>query len=365
MISLLAALALAPEPFRFVQIPAMVDYNSGLQERALDEAQRLSAGITVSVGFTDASGIAAQARFPTWKYFEQVVGGALDRKISKIRLKIGGGPPPHPSWLALNDGQPWEEPYRPPHGPDNALWKRLVYYKQAVIDRAVTLVQVAKRDPKQVLEIELATEPGKGGSGGPWRGAPGAYGPAVRAYPEGVWDLGFHEELSFECQNLDFRGLPVLSPSFEFQSDETFAQELSSAQSAMGEGWRSKVNVWVVNVYAQAKVGPDGSLEGPLRAFAAKALKARDAIRRTFGQNVPIVVGEYGWTAKSLGVQGRSDAEGLRGRALRESESLLKQAGFLSASLYTMVDDRETPGFGMFDRRFSTDAVREGFLAAP
>ena len=52
MISLLAALALAPEPFRFVQIPAMVDYNSGLQERALDEAQRLSAGITVSVGFT-------------------------------------------------------------------------------------------------------------------------------------------------------------------------------------------------------------------------------------------------------------------------------------------------------------------------
>ena len=161
---------MATPVFRFVQLPASVNRNEALQERCLDEAKRLNAGIAFSIGFTDASGIAAQARFPTWKYYEQVIEGALRRDIPKIRIKLGGGPPVHRTWTDLSDTPPWGEPNRPPRGPGNRLWAKVASYKQHVIDQARLLILQSGRQPKDILEIQLATEPGKGGSGGPWLG---------------------------------------------------------------------------------------------------------------------------------------------------------------------------------------------------
>ncbi len=358
MVSFALAASLAfgfREPFhRLVQILPTVHYNSALQERSIDEAARLGRGITFSFGPTDGAGVFAQARFPQWRYFDPVMDRAIQKRLPKIRIKIGGGPPIHPTWQALNGNKPWSQPYRPPKG----LWKRLTEYKQQVIDRAFNKVKAAGLDPKDVLEIELATEPGKGGSGGPWSSAsPYTYEAPYNVLPEGHWDKEFHEHLSYECSNLDFKGLPVLSPSFEYQSKELFDEEMKTFSAPEGAAWRSKVTHWVVNIYVEGEA--NHSVRDVLITFRTKAMRARNLMwsNLAIGDTAKISVGEFGLTPRTLKRSGSEQDEKFRGEVLRACEDSLPGLGYVSSSLYTLVDD----DFGLFDKAFRAKPALETY----
>lgn len=354
----------APKFDRLIQILPTIESSAQVMEKMLDEAQRLNRGITVSLGVTDDGSIFAQARWPQWKYFDPMLDGAISRRLPKVRLKIGGGPPPHPTWRAFNGGDAWEASNRPPRGENDALWKQLVKYKQYVIDRAVAKMKAAGLEPKEFLEIELGTEPGKGGSGGPWKSAyPFTYASPYDRLPEGTWDDAYHEQLSFECSQLDFKGLTVLSPAFECQDTASFSQELSTFDSPKGAAWRSKVDVWVVNLYANLSDRRERGLVAAVRAFRAKAMWARNVMwqQRGIGENARLAVGELGWTHATLNLSGArtSEAERSRGEALRACEDAARGLGFESVSIYTMADDE----YGLFDRKMKPSPALAGFIS--
>lgn len=327
-------------------------------DRCLDEAKRMNAGITFNVALMDASGFAATTNFPTWRMFDQVVDGALQRGLPKIRIIVGGGPPPHRTWKDLNHGESWTMPNRPPRGEDDALWRKLVEYKQALIDGAVAKAKNRKLDPKSVLEIQLWTEPGKGGSGGPWVSAnPYRYQGSNNRDAEGTWDDTLHEQLNFEASNLNFQGLTVFAPSFEFQSRESFGVELITAGRTVGQTWRSKVDVWPVSVYAGAVDEFDQATA--VSRFATKAGDARRMIRDRLGDRVRVAISEYGWTNTQL-----KSSDEQRGRALADCEREAASLGFESACLYTLVDDPGVVGYGVLSQDFRRRDCLESFLAA-
>ena len=345
---------------RLIQIPPPVSRYEPIRDKVLEEASKLGRGITLSMGYIDAAGVMAQARFPEWRYFDPVIDGALKRGIRKIRLKIGGGPPKHRSWIELNGGKRWNEPYRPPKGPDYAVWNKIVSYKQATIDRAYNKVKKAGLDPKEALEIEIATEPCKGGSDGPWTTAgPFRYQHPFDHTPEGTWDDQIHEQLSYEAQKLDYKGLRVFSPAFEYQSEETFAQELATFKSPKGEAWRKRVDVWVLNLYPNLQGTGKSSLYDAVRSFREKGTKALRVLRgqREIGRDAQIAIGEHGWTLEKLNRSKSDQNEVFRGEVIKACEEAAVQMGFESVSLYALAEDK----WGLFDEAMRPKPARTSF----
>ena len=360
MLAAISLISVIFQPTILIQLPASVKTYQEIQDRCLDEAQRLRRGITFSVGMTDASGIAAQAKWPQWKYFDAVLDGALSRDIPRIRLKIGGGPPIHPTWQALNSDQVWNQPNRPPPGKDFALWARLSEYKQQLVDRVVYKVKTAGKDPTKLVEIELSTEPGKGGAGGPWLAANHrTFAPTDANTPEGTWDEAFHSELSYECRHIDFRGIPVLSPSFTFRDAQSFSTELATFRSPLGDAWRSKVTVWSVNLYGNISGSRDSSMSSALRNLEQKARQAIQLMRcqPEIGASAALSVGETGWTNQHLNRSGSRQDELLRGRVLRQSEDLLLSLGFDSVSTYALAEGE----YGLFDLNMRPSEAYKGY----
>lgn len=359
MLTLVAVAVLFAPPFqRLVHMPAAIKLNVPVIDRCLDEAKRMGAGISFNAALMDASGFASTTDHPRWDVYNRIVDGALERGLPKVRIIMGGGPPPHRTWKSLNAGDAWSMPNRPPRGEGDRLWAKLAEFKQSLIDMAITKAKAKRKNATDIFEIQLWTEPGKGGSGGPWVSAnPFRYNSNFNRTPEGTWDDLLHEQLNFECSRLDFRGLPVFAPSFEVQSSTTFAVELRSASSGVGSSWRSKVTVWPVSIYGDALTTFDP--EEAVRRFADKAVSARSAIRTRFGSDARVVISEYGWTNEKL----KAPDNATRGSVLRACEAKAASLGFESACLYTIVDDAGVPGFGLFDLAFKDRTAFNAFNA--
>lgn len=208
-------------------------------------ASRGFTGVRLGIGISDASatGIAYDAAVINLDNLT-VILDLLVMAGLKCQLQIGGeGPPNNSSWYSTlaGFGSPWPYHKRPPVGNSNTVVAdRTADVKSAAIALMVDKYLASGRDPVEWCSVELWNEPARGGAGAPdgtttyWNaGAPGTWdGPSNLPTPSSSPYSMIVNYLNAEIPQIDFKNLPLISPSFASlmldQVTNGLAQELET-----------------------------------------------------------------------------------------------------------------------------------------
>lgn len=262
-------------------------------------ASRGFAGVRLDIGFSDANptGIAYSSSTVNLTFLNTIFDLLILAGL-KCQLQVGGDAPPTTTgWRALaglSGSGAWPHAKRPPKGSGNAVPNQTAAYKSAAIALMYEKYEKSGQDPRKCRSVELWNEPGRGGAGAPpanddyWLAgttdfamgtwdSPTSFNPAP---PSGEYTT-IVEYLNIELPQIDFKNLPLISPSFASlvldQVTNGLERELETCL-ADGDDWlevffASPEPTWGISCYytqdgAEIALGP--------ALFARRAVYGRD-----------------------------------------------------------------------------------------
>lgn len=236
-------------------------------------AHRMFTGVRCNIGISDPEGIGNATGTINTEYIEYLCHRLASNGL-KLQLGLGGEGPNRldTDWITLNGGSSWLTGKRPSFGNGNTdVIDRIVAIKQSAIDVMYDVYTSYGLNPYEYCFIELGNEPAIGSSGAPTNDTMIDNGPAFYALfgitystSIGKWDSGYPApaddykgatiiaSLTYEAQNLDFRGLRCIAPTF---ASEVLSVELGSdGFHPAGSGWVEEVRkktelIFAINLY--------------------------------------------------------------------------------------------------------------------